>query len=90
MKKMIEERKIGTLNDVNEKELEQYATKIPEDKIFNKFSKRVSRHPDQVLRYDRDGAPLWITNTNNISLQVPNCEYCNGERQFEFQVGIKL
>lgn len=84
LKKLIEEKKVGTMNNASESELEQYAGKVQEDKLFNKFSKRVARHPDQVLRYDRGGQPLWITGT--IDVQVPNCQYCMGERQFEFQV----
>lgn len=94
LRKMIQEKKAGSLSGVNENELEQYA-KAPEDKGFNKFSKRISRHPDQVLRYDRGGTPLWITSLagDNSVVHVPKCEYCNGERQFELQVsldGIKL
>lgn len=84
--KMINEKKAGTMNDVSESELEQYTKALPEDKIFNKFIKRVARHPDQVLRYDRGGTPLWITGNSTNIIQVPNCKYCGGERQFEFQV----
>lgn len=83
----MQEKKAGTLSNVSEDELEQYTKDVPEDKVFNKFSKRVARHPDQVLRYDRGGHPLWITGVSGNSIvNVPNCQYCNGERQFEFQV----
>lgn len=91
LKKLIQEKKAGTMSNVSDSELEQYAGTIPEDKVFNKFTKRVARHPDQVLRYDRGGMPLWITgNTENNISYVPNCQYCDGERQFEFQVMPQL
>lgn len=86
LRKLIQERKAGTMNDVNESELEEYTQNIPDDKVFNKFNKRIARHPDQVLRYDKGGTPLWITGNSNALINVPNCQYCNGERQYEFQV----
>ncbi|CAG9560453.1 unnamed protein product [Danaus chrysippus] len=85
LRKMIAEKKAGTMENLSEKELEQYTGSMPEDKVFNKFSKRIARHPDQVLRYDRGGIPLWIT-TNTGNSPIPNCKYCNGERHFEFQI----
>ncbi|KAJ2946996.1 hypothetical protein O0L34_g16340 [Tuta absoluta] len=92
LKKLMQEKKAGTLSNVSESELEEYTTKtLPEDKVFNKFNKRVARHPDQVLRYDRGGSPLWITgHTGNSIVHVPNCEYCQEERVFEFQVMPQL
>ncbi|CAK1604211.1 unnamed protein product [Parnassius mnemosyne] len=91
LRKMMIEKKAGTLSDISENELEQYAKNMPQDKVFNKFSKRISRHPEQVLRYDRGGTPLWITgNTENHLIYIPNCQYCNGDRQFEFQVMPQL
>ncbi|CAH2233969.1 programmed cell death protein 2 [Pararge aegeria] len=90
LRKMIEEKKVGTLGNVSEGELEQYTSPLPEDKLYNKFSKRIARHPGQVLRYDKGGAPLWITeNIGNIK-SIPNCQYCNGDRQFEFQIMPQL
>lgn len=87
LKRMMQEKRAGTLSNVSETELEQYTRTLPEDKVFNKFSKRIARHPDQVLRYDRGGTPLWITGrTGSTDVAVPNCQYCNEERQFEFQV----
>lgn len=87
LRRMMQEKRAGTLSNVSENELEQYTRTLPEDKVFNKFSKRIARHPDQVLRYDRGGTPLWITgHTNSTAFTVPNCQYCKEERQFEFQV----
>lgn len=91
LRKLMEEKKAGTLSNVSEDELEQYTKTMPEDKVFNKFNKRVARHPDQVLRYDRGGQPLWITgNSGDSIVDVPKCQYCNGERQFEFQIMPQL
>lgn len=86
LQKLMQEKKAGTLNSVSESELEEYTKEMPEDKFFKKFSKRVARHPNQVLRYDRGGAPLWITEKSDGLTHVPNCQYCDGERHFEFQV----
>lgn len=82
---MVHEKRAGTLSTVSENELAQYTSTLPEDKVFSKFSKRIARHPDQVLRYNKGGTPLWITG-HTESTAVPNCQYCNEERQFEFQV----
>ncbi|XP_068630272.1 programmed cell death protein 2 [Battus philenor] len=91
LRKMISERSAGTLSNISESEIEQYTRNMPEDKVFSKFSKRISRHPEQVLRYDRGGNPLWITeNSVNNLINIPKCQYCNGERQFEFQVMPQL
>ncbi|CAG9785075.1 unnamed protein product [Diatraea saccharalis] len=90
-RKMIQDKRDGSLNNISEEELEQYAKNIPEDKVFNKFNKRIARHPDQVLRYDRGGKPLWITSNPIINdADIPNCQYCGGTRQFEFQVMPQL
>ncbi|XP_011563697.3 programmed cell death protein 2 [Plutella xylostella] len=90
LRKLMQEKKAGSLTGVSEAELDQYTQEQPVDKVFNKFSKRIARHPDQVLRYDRGGAPLWITGNTNSVAHIPNCEYCNGERQFEFQIMPQL
>lgn len=90
LQQLVKEKKSGTLDDVSESELEEYTKEMPEDKVFMKFSKRVARHPDQVLRYDRGGAPLWITDKSDGLTHVPNCQHCDGERNFEFQVRSKM
>ncbi|CAB3221400.1 unnamed protein product [Arctia plantaginis] len=91
LRKLMQEKRAGTLSNVSEDELEQYTKAQPEDKVFNKFSKRINRHPDQVLRYDRGGQPLWITsNTGSCVDDIPNCQYCGGERQFELQMMPQL
>lgn len=42
---------------------------------------------DQVLRYDRGGDPLWVSDRYTLKAdKVPNCDLCNSRRIFEFQV----
>lgn len=58
-----------------------------EDKIFSEFKSRISTHPDQVLRYEKDGVPLWISKDGIPKKgDIPSCSYCGGERTFEFQI----
>lgn len=54
------------------------------DKLFKKFSARLQQNPDQVLRYERNGQPLWATDLT--PKRVPHCENCGAERSFEFQI----
>ena len=57
----------------------------------------------QVLRYARGGKPLWISDRDQLppppvpplapaagGAAVPRCEYCDGPREFEFQVMPQL
>lgn len=83
-KKLEEEGRTGTLNDISETELDAH-TAIIEDKIFMAFKKRISNNKEQVLRYERNGKPLWIASEPRPET-IPNCESCNSERQFEFQI----
>lgn len=79
------EGKTGTLNDVTENELDKYAQPCNVDKAFSQFKKRISSQPDQIVRYCRGGAPLWIADVPKPK-QIPDCEYCSSARQFEFQI----
>eukprot|EP00116_Pleurobrachia_bachei_P012921 sb/3473183/ len=54
------------------------------DPVFTKFKERVSRDPQQVLRYSRHDTPLWPTAANKCET-VPFCGVCGGERSFEVQ-----
>ncbi|OHT14708.1 programmed cell death protein 2 [Tritrichomonas foetus] len=47
------------------------------------YNERMSRCPDQVLRYCRFGEPLL---QDKIDISVPNCPKCGGKRSFEFEV----
>lgn len=86
-KKLEDEGKTGTLNDISETELDAHATS-DEDKVFSKFKKRVAENPEQILRYERNGTPLWIA-AEPVPETLPNCA-CGASRQFEFQIMPQL
>lgn len=80
-------------NDLDEKsgvgktnfdDLEAFET-TDVDKVFKKFSKRIERNPEQVIRYDRGGSPLWATDFTPGN-GIPDCSICGSPRIFEFQV----
>merc|ERR1739844_202275 len=61
------------------------------DKLYKKFQKTTKLSPDQVIRYQRFGDPLWISikdrpNSNDI----PVCQQCGATRTFEFQIMPQL
>ncbi|CAL1537585.1 unnamed protein product [Lymnaea stagnalis] len=55
------------------------------DKMFHKFLKRLQRHPQQSIRYDRGGKPLLVSELDN-SLSIPPCLHCGSEQIFELQL----
>lgn len=58
-----------------------------EDKVFHAFKTRISQSPGQVLRYQRCGNPLWLSDVHvPTDADVPPCDYCGSNRAFEFQV----
>ncbi|KAG0717103.1 Programmed cell death protein 2 [Chionoecetes opilio] len=71
-----------------ETDLVNMATKET-DKQFQKFRTRIKDYPDQILRYDRGGEPLWVSSSDK-GTQVPDCPACGAPRQFEFQVMPQL
>ncbi|XP_062542166.1 programmed cell death protein 2 isoform X1 [Armigeres subalbatus] len=85
--KLVEQGKIGELSEVSESEMDTYAEQL-EDKHFEKFKQRVAFDPDQVLRYDRKGKPLWLSPI--VPSEIPDCELCHGPRVFEFQIMPQL
>lgn len=56
------------------------------DVVFKAFRKRCSRAPDQVMRYQRNGEPLWFSTKGIPSQSPPLCSNCKGKRTFEFQI----
>lgn len=47
----------------------------------------IRAQPEQVIRYERDGDPLWLSDKHVPSdKDIPGCEYCGKRRIFEFQV----
>ncbi|KAG8444348.1 hypothetical protein GDO86_009510 [Hymenochirus boettgeri] len=76
---------------LDEQELDAMANhETKEDKVFNNFRKSIALEPEQVLRYCRDGEPLWISQKNiPRKKDIPNCG-CGTKRIFEFQVMPQL
>ncbi|NXQ62815.1 PDD2L protein, partial [Anthoscopus minutus] len=57
------------------------------DHTFQKFMKRISVCPEQILRYSRGGQPLFITcPPANLDQDIPACSNCGSSRVFEFQL----
>lgn len=54
---------------------------------FKRFHRSVSDDPEQCIRYQRNGLPLFYANRlSQDVLSPPHCEYCRGPRRFEFQL----
>ncbi|GAB6019542.1 Programmed cell death protein 2 [Chamberlinius hualienensis] len=71
--------------DLDEKELELFAGKKSDQK-FQEFKKRTSHNSEQVLRYEKNGSPLWVSSENIPQEdEIPKCK-CGAQRQFEFQI----
>jgi pre-rRNA-processing protein TSR4 len=63
------------------------------DPQFESFELRVSREPEQVLRFDGAPTPLWATSSNQPSAdlhEIPACENCGSKRKFELQIMPQL
>lgn len=85
------EKESDDLANVPDEEFDKYASQIDDDKDFNRFKKRIDYDPDQVIRFDRGGVPLWITSKNQQNdSDVPACEMCQSPRIFEFQVSTYM
>ncbi|XP_042638193.1 programmed cell death protein 2 [Orycteropus afer afer] len=81
----------GSVGDVLAEELESMAKhESREDKIFQKFKRQIALEPEQILRYGRGAAPVWIS-ADNVPQEedIPNCP-CGAKRVFEFQVMPQL
>ena len=76
-------------SDADVGELDSMATSSGDDPVFARFRKRVAREPEQVVRYWRGGAPLWVSSEHQpAERDVPDCTACGARRHFEFQVRI--
>uniref|UniRef100_A0A182M8V9 MYND-type domain-containing protein n=1 Tax=Anopheles culicifacies TaxID=139723 RepID=A0A182M8V9_9DIPT len=84
LERLKQEGKAGTLDELPDAELDKYSADQVEDKTFDKFKERISADPEQVLRYDRGGKPLWLSPI--VPKSIPSCERCTGPRVFEFQI----
>ncbi|KAM9860511.1 programmed cell death protein 2 [Aulostomus maculatus] len=74
-----------------ETDLEDMAMHETEDnKVFQRFKKRIAPEPHQVLRYNRGGSPLWVSSQNIPSDPDIQACPCGAKRTFEFQVMPQL
>ncbi|XP_034381610.1 programmed cell death protein 2 [Cyclopterus lumpus] len=74
-----------------ETDLEDMAMHETEDnKVFQRFKKRIAPEPHQVVRYSRGGSPLWVSFQQiPCDQDIPACT-CGAKRTFEFQVMPQL
>ncbi|XP_034249089.1 programmed cell death protein 2 [Thrips palmi] len=82
------EGKAGTFaeDDTVDADLLQMAA-FDEDKIFKSFKTRIAYNPGQVLRYQQNGEPLWLSDDHRPSdADIPPCTHCGSPRVFEFQI----
>ncbi|XP_036171891.1 programmed cell death protein 2 isoform X2 [Myotis myotis] len=83
---------IGSMGEAPAEELESMAKhESREDKIFQEFKNKIALEPEQILRYGRGLAPIWISGENVPQEEdIPDCP-CGAKRIFEFQVkpGLK-
>ncbi|GAO46462.1 hypothetical protein SAICODRAFT_4741 [Saitoella complicata NRRL Y-17804] len=68
------------------------------DKVFKTFTERVAENPEQCVRYERSGAPLFFSSKDAVGKQlltedraynpsaIPACPHCRSPRVFELQV----
>ncbi|XP_027846712.2 programmed cell death protein 2 [Aphis gossypii] len=80
----------GSLQDmdgIDEALLEMAYAGDKDDEYFEKFKKSISSVPEQIIRYNRLGSPLWIcTKSIPEAKDIPSCQYCGKQRSFEFQI----
>uniref|UniRef100_A0A1A9UIZ0 Programmed cell death protein 2 C-terminal domain-containing protein n=1 Tax=Glossina austeni TaxID=7395 RepID=A0A1A9UIZ0_GLOAU len=85
-----------TFQNLPDSDLEKYSanSELMDDKFFFKFRKECNKEPEQIIRYKRNGLPLWIADVEKTVAsqlkEIPICEYCGGERRFEFQIMPQL
>ncbi|XP_037376623.1 programmed cell death protein 2 [Talpa occidentalis] len=81
----------GNMDETPEEELDSLAKhESKEDKIFQKFKTKIDLVPEQILRYGRGIAPIWISGENiPQEKDIPDCP-CGAKRIFEFQVMPQL
>ncbi|KAJ1937028.1 hypothetical protein FBU59_004874, partial [Linderina macrospora] len=65
-------------------------SEVDVDKAFLMFQRRIQQNSDQVIRYARapgaePGQPLYVSDAG-IPEDVPGCELCGAQREFEFQI----
>lgn len=82
---------VSLAESLAETDLEEMAMhETEENKVFQRFKKRIAPEPHQVVRYSRGFSPLWVS-AQHISSEddIPPCS-CGSKRMFEFQVMPQL
>ncbi|VDI64159.1 pre-rRNA-processing protein TSR4 [Mytilus galloprovincialis] len=81
----------SVLPDSAAKDLEKMAiSENSQDQVFMKFKERIQDEQEQVLRYQRNGKPLWVSECHiPEDGDIPNCS-CGLPRKFEFQIMPQL
>ena len=72
---------VDSTSDINGGEEDKLDVTVSPELV--EYNERMSRCPDQVLRYSRFGEPLL---QEKMEINVPKCPHCGGERAFEFEI----
>lgn len=80
----------SSLRKTEKKAVEVAKSEHTTDKHFRAFKKRIAVEPEQVVRYQRAGDPLLVSEEGIPSVSdIPSCE-CGAARVFEFQIMPQL
>uniref|UniRef100_N1QPS3 Programmed cell death protein 2 n=1 Tax=Aegilops tauschii TaxID=37682 RepID=N1QPS3_AEGTA len=85
-------QKHGKPDDTMQSWMDQFEADA-DNQCWAYFQERVSRAPEQVLRYCRDPnvKPLWALSAGRPSNpDIPSCSYCKGPLCYEFQIMPQL
>lgn len=56
-----------------------------QDVFLSRYLEYYQSHIDHVVRYGAE-RPMWFSQHQRMGGDPPKCEYCGGDRKFEFQV----
>eukprot|EP00672_Neobodo_designis_P022319 CAMPEP_0174848708 /NCGR_PEP_ID=MMETSP1114-20130205/13678_1 /TAXON_ID=312471 /ORGANISM="Neobodo designis, Strain CCAP 1951/1" /LENGTH=372 /DNA_ID=CAMNT_0016083013 /DNA_START=33 /DNA_END=1151 /DNA_ORIENTATION=+ len=77
--------------DATRAELEELEEKVDLknkqlDEYYEEFRSRVARLPQQVLRYQINGEPIFMNPERTIAAKIPPCRKCGGPQCMEMQI----
>jgi len=84
----VEKEYPDAMGPVTDKKMEKELAKLENkdvDEVFAEFRERIDREPEQIVRYQQGGTPLWVSK-DCVPTDIPPCAACGAERRFEFQV----
>uniref|UniRef100_A0ACD5X098 Uncharacterized protein n=1 Tax=Avena sativa TaxID=4498 RepID=A0ACD5X098_AVESA len=85
-------QKHGKPDDLMQSWMDQFEADA-DNQCWAYFQERISRAPQQVLRYCRESnaKPLWALSAGRpSSADIPSCPYCKGPLCYEFQIMPQL